>query len=1001
MDPPRIYANSFGSQGSANGQLSSPNDLALDAEGNIWVADKANNRIEKFSPGGGYLSKFGSSGTGNGQLNAPTALVVDAEGNIWVADHGNNRIQKFNAKGEYLSKFGSTGTSNGQFSGPEGIAIDSEGNVWASDKTRVQEFSSAGTFKAILPQGSEKGQIKEPTGIAVGPEDRIWVADWSAQRISVFDKAGNFIRQFGSEGGGDGQFHRPSALTVTEGGIVWVSDSLGNRVEAFEEDGSYLSKFGKGGSGEGEMSNPAGIAVDEVGDIWVADKGNNRVQEWELDSSHEEEIEVQDGDPSVSVESNAGLISSVEGNAAGENTYTHVGDLLTAYSGPEGETKYEYDPAERLKKVTLPHSTWGEIAYFEDGRVKSVTVSVEGGEAKKTTFSYEDMPERRTTVTPPNDPKVIYDIDEYGSVFKWSNVKAPPELQLSGSLHVEREKDTISTGAYNLEAYANSYEGLVSLEIITNGDTLIAEKTCEECEELTKEWVTETWEHPPGHLQVEVVATDRNGESTTERFWVNIPYTPPPSPEADEPPHFSEVLKFHEEYGLEKIFPVKDEFELDDRIFEMIGAWHNPDTPLGEVARATDARWGTPLRPQEAAEMEYREWYIGILESEIDDWGYAHFPSTYAGYEVDHRAGGIFRIGFTEGQQQRVTEFIEQVDPPAADRIQPFLYTPSRSIQSLEVREAEVLGAAEGSSQLNSLISEIGTEDAQNAVIVGSSNVGQAEQQLAQQLGSLSGVSVVYQPNFGEVESGRNRWSGRMLAGDRIVTEWENHVKTPCTAAFGAYEDRKRQSDGQLTRTRFLLSAGHCAPLDQNVSRTSEGGPAYQLNKVFWSQIGHVTRESLENPGFVDALAIKLESEGLAPSQIYGHDGERPAIQPPEVAHRGQRLCVSGAESNRVRCGQVIGIKHVYYGEDLHKRLGVLKVDNLSTIPGDSGAPVWSAKGGAAIGILSGGIHPGPIRLVVPLLNTPTGHGKNGNGVVGGALHAPGMYDLHIGADGG
>jgi len=508
--------------------------------------------------------------------------------------------------------------------------------------------------------------------------------------------------------------------------------------------------------------------------------------------------------------------------------------------------------------------------------------------------------------------------------------------------------------------------------------------------------VTETWEHPPGHLQVEVVATDSNEESTTERFWVNIPYTPPPDPEADEPPHFSEVLKFHEEYGVEKIFPVSDEFELDDRIFEVIGAWHNPHTPLGEVARATDARWGVPLNPQEAAEMEYREWYIGVLESEIDDWGFANFPTTYAGYEVDHAAGGIFRIGFTDDQEQRVTEFIEQVGPPAADRIQSFLSVPTQSLQALELREPDVVNTIENDPQLNGVVTEIGLEDEADAVIVGTPNVSEVDQRLTQLLGSLDGITVEYQPNYAELQSGRNRWSGRMLAGDRIVTEWQDHAKTGCTAAFGSYEERARRSDGTPTRARFLLSAGHCAPLDQEVSRTSAGGPPYKINKVLWNEIGHVTRNVYDvPPNFVDALAIRLETEGVAPNEIYGHDGRRPAIQAPEIAHRGQRLCMSGAESNRVSCGKVVGIKHVYYNEE-DKTIGLLKVDGFKSIPGDSGAPVWSARGGASIGILSGSVKNGDIRFVLPLLTTPTGHGRNGNGKILGALNASGMGDLHV-----
>ena len=994
----------IGEEGAEEGQLEAPSDVARDSEGNLWVTDWGNDRIEEFDPEGNYLSQFGESGSGNGQLDDPSALAIDAEGDIWVVDHHNNRIEQFSPEGEYLSKFGTYGSSKGQFNGPEGIAIGPSGTIWVSDASRVQTFTQAGEATGVFAgKGTGEGQVGGPAGIDIGPGGDVWVADCANDRISVFAAGGEFIRQFGSAGSDSGQFSCPDAIDVDDEGHVWVGDLGNDRIDLFEEDGELVMQFGESGSGaeQLDLSYPTGIASDEDGLLWIADSGNHRVQEWLAGhvSETEEEVPTED-DAKVEVDTQAGLVASVSGEEAGANSYEHEGNLLTSYSGPNGKTTYEYDGSERLKKVSLPNETWGEVAYFEDGRVEAVTVSVEGGEAKKTTFSYEDEPQRRTTVNLPNDPTVIYDIAEDGSVFKWSNVKEPPELVLSGSLHVEREKDTISTGAYNLEAYAHSYEGLSSLEIITNGDTLIAEKTCEECPELSKEWVTETWEHPPGHLQVEVVATDSNDESTTERFWVNIPYTPPPDPEADEPPHFSEVLKFHEEYGLEKIFPVSDEFELDDRIFDVIGGWHNPHTPLGEVARATDARWGVPLNPQEAAEMEYREWYIGVLESEIDDWGFANFPGTYAGYEVDHAAGGIFRIGFTEDQQQRVSEFIEQVDPPAADRIQSFLYTPTRSLQSLEGYEPEVANVVQEDAQLSDLVAEVGLDDDENAVVIGTPHVNEVEQRLTQLLGSVNGVKVEYQPDYAELQSGRNRWSGRMLAGDRIVTEWEDGAKTGCTAAFGAYEDRNRRSDGNVIRARFLLSAGHCAPLDQEVSRTSEGGPPYALNKGLWNEVGHVTRNVYDvPPNFVDSLAIRLEAEGVAPNQIYGHDGRRPAIEAPEVAHRGERLCMSGAESNKVSCGKVVGIKHVYYNEE-DRTIGLLKVDGFKSVQGDSGAPVWSARGGASVGILSGRVKNASVRFVLPLLNTPTGHGRNGNGKILGALNASGMGDLHVISDG-
>src|SRR4029077_18025708 len=118
------YLSSFGTYGTGKGQMNKPGDVAVDAGGNLWVADKGNNRIVKYSPSGGELLTFGTYGSAGGQLNRPTALAIDPKGNIWVADSNNNRIQEFAPEGEqvkFLKAVGTHGAGNGEFSGPEGI----------------------------------------------------------------------------------------------------------------------------------------------------------------------------------------------------------------------------------------------------------------------------------------------------------------------------------------------------------------------------------------------------------------------------------------------------------------------------------------------------------------------------------------------------------------------------------------------------------------------------------------------------------------------------------------------------------------------------------------------------------------------------------------------------------------------------------------------------------------------------------------------------------------
>ncbi len=85
----------WGTSGSGNGQFSYPYGVAVDASGNVYVADRGNNRIEKFDTNGNYLAQWGTSGSGSGQFNQPFGVAVDSSGNVYVADTDNNRIEKF------------------------------------------------------------------------------------------------------------------------------------------------------------------------------------------------------------------------------------------------------------------------------------------------------------------------------------------------------------------------------------------------------------------------------------------------------------------------------------------------------------------------------------------------------------------------------------------------------------------------------------------------------------------------------------------------------------------------------------------------------------------------------------------------------------------------------------------------------------------------------------------------------------------------------------------
>ncbi len=124
------------------GSFSLPNSVAVDGDGNVYVTDTLNNRIEIFDADGTFLSQFGKNGDGPGDFERPKGIAIDCNGHIWVADAAQNRVKVFNRQGQLLIYFGGQGYYPGQFMGPYGITIDKDNRVIVSETYpgRVQIF---------------------------------------------------------------------------------------------------------------------------------------------------------------------------------------------------------------------------------------------------------------------------------------------------------------------------------------------------------------------------------------------------------------------------------------------------------------------------------------------------------------------------------------------------------------------------------------------------------------------------------------------------------------------------------------------------------------------------------------------------------------------------------------------------------------------------------------------------------------------------------------------
>jgi len=125
------------------GDFSLPTNVAVDSEGNVYVTDTVNNRVESFDADGAFISEFGTAGDGPGHFARPKGIIVDSDGHIWVADEIQSRVQVFDKEGQLLIYFGQQGNYPGQFQALYGLGYDKQRNrVITSEQFpgRVQVF---------------------------------------------------------------------------------------------------------------------------------------------------------------------------------------------------------------------------------------------------------------------------------------------------------------------------------------------------------------------------------------------------------------------------------------------------------------------------------------------------------------------------------------------------------------------------------------------------------------------------------------------------------------------------------------------------------------------------------------------------------------------------------------------------------------------------------------------------------------------------------------------
>ena len=339
-------------------------NVSLDAEGNLYVADYTKHQVYKIDALGATTviagtARAGFSGDGAlataAQLNGPIGTAVAADGTIYIADYANDRIRKIAPNGVITTIAGSVGGFAGdggqaaaaRINGPISLALDGAGSLYFTDalNRRIRKIAANGIISTVAGTGrfslsGDGGPATAadafPCWLALGPDGSLYFTDDGDSRSNgnkrirrvapngmITTVAGTGVAGFTGDGGPAtaAQLRSASGVAVDAGGNIFIAESFGQRIRKVDPSGKITTYAGTGAAGVGGDGGPAvsaqfnfpfGLTVDSVGNLYVADRSNFKIRKISIP-------------PTPAVRTDNPVLTSFGGKAGfSSNTYVEI-----------------------------------------------------------------------------------------------------------------------------------------------------------------------------------------------------------------------------------------------------------------------------------------------------------------------------------------------------------------------------------------------------------------------------------------------------------------------------------------------------------------------------------------------------------------------------------------------------------------------------------------------------------------------------------------------------